>query len=57
MSGRLLMTGLARRPDPQQTLMVVARRSGDQLVITKLDRLGPSLKYRIELSKELQDAA
>ncbi len=44
---------LARRPELDKALMV-ARRPGDQLVITKLDRLGRSLDHLIELSKVLQ---
>ncbi|MBA3489419.1 MAG: recombinase family protein [Longispora sp.] len=44
---------LARRPELDKAL-IVARRPGDQLVITKLDRLGRSLDHLIELSKELQ---
>ncbi|WP_381805407.1 recombinase family protein [Streptomyces niveus] len=43
---------LARRPELDKALMVA--REGDQLVITKLDRLGRSLENLIELSKELQ---
>lgn len=43
---------LARRPELDKALMVV--RSGDQLVITKLDRLGRSLENLLQLSKELQ---
>jgi DNA invertase Pin-like site-specific DNA recombinase len=43
---------LARRPELDKAL-VVARR-GDQLVITKFDRLGRSLEHLINLSKELQ---
>ncbi|WP_222844649.1 recombinase family protein [Saccharomonospora sp. CUA-673] len=31
-----------------------ANRAGDQLVVTKLDRLGRSLEHLIELSKQLQ---
>ncbi|MGI5291360.1 recombinase family protein [Nonomuraea polychroma] len=30
-------------------------RPGDQLVVTKLDRLGRSLEHRIALSKQLQE--
>jgi DNA invertase Pin-like site-specific DNA recombinase len=45
---------LARRPELDKALMV-ARRSGDQLVVTKLDRLGRSLEHLIDLSAELQE--
>jgi len=44
---------LARRPELDKALLV-ARRPGDQLVVTKLDRLGRSLEHLIELSGELQ---
>jgi DNA invertase Pin-like site-specific DNA recombinase len=44
---------LARRPELDKALLS-ANRSGDQLVITKLDRLGRSLEHLIELSKVLQ---
>ncbi|MEO3805270.1 recombinase family protein [Nonomuraea sp. B1E8] len=43
---------LARRPELNKALLVA--REGDQLVVTKLDRLGRSLENLIELSKELQ---
>ncbi|MGW7008912.1 recombinase family protein [Streptomyces sp. NPDC054933] len=43
---------LARRPELDKALLVA--REGDQLVVTKLDRLGRSLENLIELSKELQ---
>ena len=43
---------LARRPELDKALLVV--RKGDQLVITKLDRLGRSLEHLIALSNELQ---
>jgi DNA invertase Pin-like site-specific DNA recombinase len=43
---------LARRPELDKAL-VCATREGDQLVITKLDRLGRSLEHLIELSKLL----
>jgi DNA invertase Pin-like site-specific DNA recombinase len=43
---------LASRPKLDQALIVV--RGGDQLVITKLDRLGRSLKNLIELSEDLR---
>jgi DNA invertase Pin-like site-specific DNA recombinase len=44
---------LARRPELDKALLVAGRCS-DQLVITKLDRLGRSLEHLIELSGELQ---
>jgi DNA invertase Pin-like site-specific DNA recombinase len=44
---------LARRPELDRALLS-ASRAGDQLVITKLDRLGRSLEHLIELSKGLQ---
>ena len=43
---------LARRPELDKAL--VAARHGDQLVVTKLDRLGRSLEHLIDLSKQLQ---
>lgn len=43
---------LARRPELDKVLMVA--RTGDQLVVTKLDRLGRSLEHLIGLTKELQ---
>ncbi len=43
---------LARRPALDKALLVT--RAGDQLVITKLDRLGRSLEHLITLSKDLQ---
>jgi DNA invertase Pin-like site-specific DNA recombinase len=43
---------LARRPELDKALLVA--REGDQLVVTKLDRLGRSLENLIELSKQLQ---
>ena len=43
---------LARRPELDNALH--AARAGDQLVITKLDRLGRSLEHLIDLSNELQ---
>ena len=43
----------ARRPELDKAL-VCARREGDQLVMTKLDRLGRSLEHLMELSKLLQ---
>lgn len=45
---------LARRPGLDKALLS-ANRAGDQLVVTKLDRLGRSLEHLIELSKQLQD--
>ncbi|WP_228644173.1 recombinase family protein [Microtetraspora sp. AC03309] len=42
----------ASRPELDKALLVA--REGDQLVVTKLDRLGRSLENLIELSKELQ---
>jgi DNA invertase Pin-like site-specific DNA recombinase len=44
---------LARRPELDRALLS-ANRAGDQLVITKLDRLGRSLEHLIELSKQIQ---
>jgi DNA invertase Pin-like site-specific DNA recombinase len=44
---------LARRPELDKALLS-ANRPGDQLVVTKLDRLGRSLEHLIELSKLLQ---
>ena len=44
---------LARRPELDKALMVA--RAGDQLVVTKLDRLGRSLEHLIALSRELED--
>lgn len=46
---------LARRPELDKALLS-ANRAGDQLVVTKLDRLGRSLEHLIELSKRLQGA-
>lgn len=43
---------LARRQELDKALLVA--REGDQLVITKLDRLGRSLEHLIALSNELQ---
>ena len=45
---------LARRPELDKALLA-ANRDGDQLVVTKLDRLGRSLEHLIELSKQLQN--
>jgi DNA invertase Pin-like site-specific DNA recombinase len=44
---------LARRPELDKALLS-ANRPGDQLVVTKLDRLGRSLEHLIELSNTLQ---
>ncbi|MFF2922650.1 recombinase family protein [Streptomyces celluloflavus] len=44
---------LARRSELDRALD--ALRAGDQLVVTKLDRLGRSLENLIELSKRLED--
>ena len=43
---------LARRPALDQALLIA--RAGDQLVVTKLDRLGRSLEHLIALSRDLQ---
>ena len=43
---------LARRPELDKALLVL--RQGDQLVITKLDRLGRSLAHLIDISAGLQ---
>ncbi|TJZ95310.1 recombinase family protein [Actinacidiphila oryziradicis] len=43
---------LARRPELDKALLVA--REGDQLVVTKLDRLDRSLENLIELAKDLQ---
>jgi DNA invertase Pin-like site-specific DNA recombinase len=43
---------LARRPALDQALLIA--RNGDQLVVTKLDRLGRSLEHLIALSNDLQ---
>jgi DNA invertase Pin-like site-specific DNA recombinase len=44
---------LVSRPELDEALMIAAR-AGDQLVITKLDRLGRSLEHLIALSTHLQ---
>ncbi len=44
---------LERRPELDKALMVL--REGDQLAITKLDRLGRSLAHLMALSGELQE--
>ncbi|MFL6057114.1 MAG: recombinase family protein, partial [Actinoallomurus sp.] len=44
---------LASRPELDKALLVA--RDGDQLVVTKLDRLGRSLEHLIALSKELHE--
>ena len=46
---------LASRQGLEKALLS-ANRVGDQLVVTKLDRLGRSLENLIDLSKRLQDA-
>jgi DNA invertase Pin-like site-specific DNA recombinase len=43
---------LARRPELDRALLVA--RAGDQLLVTKLDRLGRSLEHLIDLAKDLQ---
>ena len=43
---------LASRPELEKALLT-ANRAGDQLVVTKLDRLGRSLEHLIELSNQL----
>ena len=43
---------LARRPELDKALLVA--REGDQLVVTKLDRLGRSLEHLIVLANDLQ---
>jgi hypothetical protein len=43
---------VARRPELDRALLS-ANRAGDQLVVTKLDRLGRSLENLLELSKDL----
>ncbi|MDP8931903.1 MAG: recombinase family protein [Actinomycetota bacterium] len=44
---------VARRPELDKALLS-ANRAGDQLVVTKLDRLGRSLEHLLELSNLLQ---
>jgi len=44
---------LARRPELDRALLVA--RSGDEVVVTKLDRLGRSLEHLIELFNDLQE--
>jgi DNA invertase Pin-like site-specific DNA recombinase len=44
---------LASRPELDKALLVA--RAGDQLVVTKLDRLGRSLEHLIALAKELSE--
>ncbi len=44
---------LARRPELDKALLS-ANRAGDQLIVTKLDRLGRSLEHLIELANLLQ---
>ena len=43
---------LARRPELDKALLVA--REGDQLVVTKLDRLGRSLEHLMAMSNDLQ---
>jgi DNA invertase Pin-like site-specific DNA recombinase len=45
---------LAIRPELDKALLVA--REGDQLVVTKLDRLGRSLEHLIALARELNDS-
>jgi DNA invertase Pin-like site-specific DNA recombinase len=45
---------LASRPELERALLS-ANRAGDQLVVTKLDRLGRSLEHLIALSNKLQE--
>ncbi len=45
---------LARRPELDKALLSAAC-AGDQLVVTKLDRLGRSLEHLIALSRKLQE--
>ena len=45
---------LAKRPALEKALLS-ANRAGDQLVVTKLDRLGRSLENLLELSATLQE--
>ncbi len=47
---------LARRPELDKALLVAHRR-GDQLVVTKLDRLARSLEHLIDLSPNCRTAA
>ena len=44
---------LARRPELDKALLMA--REGDQIVVTKLDRLGRSLKNRIEIAEDLKE--
>ena len=44
---------LASRPELDKALLV-AKRVGDKLVITKLDRLGRSFEHLIVLARDLQ---
>lgn len=44
---------LAKRPELEKTMMML--RSGDQLVITRLDRLGRSLQHLMEMAALLQE--
>jgi DNA invertase Pin-like site-specific DNA recombinase len=45
---------LASRPQLERALLA-ANRKGDQLVVTKLDRLGRSLEDLLELSRKLEE--
>jgi DNA invertase Pin-like site-specific DNA recombinase len=44
---------LARRPELDKALLM-ANRTGDQLVVTKLDRLGRSLEHLMQLSNQIE---
>ena len=45
---------LARRPELDKALLVACRR-GDQLVVTKLDRIGRSVRNLLDVSSLLQE--
>ncbi|WP_245761043.1 recombinase family protein [Saccharopolyspora shandongensis] len=45
---------LAKRPELDKALLS-ANREGDQIVVTKLDRLGRSVEHLIQLSKALEN--
>jgi hypothetical protein len=53
----LKASGKLAYPPELTKALLVANRLEDQLVVTKLDRLGRSLEHLIELSKILQDRA